>query len=89
MSASSDEIASGAAAYDTFCAQCHGPQATSRNAIPDLRLAEPAVYDQFAQIVLEGARVDRGMPAFAGGLSTAQVAAIRAYVLTRRADSMP
>jgi quinohemoprotein ethanol dehydrogenase len=87
VNASAAEIAYGAAAYGAECSQCHGPAAASQNAMPDLRHAQPAVYDQFAQIVLEGARADRGMPSFAGRLSASDVEAIKAYVLTRRAEA--
>ena len=85
VTAPAAQIAAGAAAYGANCAQCHGPDAASQNAIPDLRVSMPAIYEQYADILLNGTRAARGMPSFAGRLTAADVDAIKAYVLTRRA----
>jgi mono/diheme cytochrome c family protein len=85
VTASAAQIAAGAAAYGANCAQCHGPDAASQNAILDLRFSSPATYDEYADILLNGTRAARGMPSFAGRLTAADVDAVRAYVLTRRA----
>ncbi len=85
VTATPAQVAAGAAVYGANCAQCHGPDAASQNAIPDLRLSAPAVYGQYADILLNGSRAARGMPSFAGRRTAADVDAIRGYVLTRRA----
>jgi mono/diheme cytochrome c family protein len=48
------------------------------------------VHDQFEAIVLGGARASLGMPSFKDLLTSDQVKAIQAYVLSRAAeDSKP
>jgi quinohemoprotein ethanol dehydrogenase len=71
--------------YHRWCAVCHGFGAVSGGVLPDLRRSDPEVYDQLADVVLRGAYLARGMPAFADYLGDEDVEAIRAYVLTRRA----
>lgn len=88
-SATPAEIAEGAALYGQWCAVCHGTGAEGSGIIPDLRYSPPETVSQFHEIVLEGTRQDRGMPAFSSSLSTEQVDAIRAYVLDRRAVLIP
>jgi alcohol dehydrogenase (cytochrome c)/quinohemoprotein ethanol dehydrogenase len=53
--------------------------------LPDLRYSAPAVFDRFQEIVLGGALANNGMPSFKQTLSEAELAAIRVYVLSRRA----
>ena len=56
----------GAAAYADYCATCHGANALSGGAAPDLlRSAVPLDQAAFAAVVREGPLVTRGMPAFA------------------------
>jgi quinohemoprotein ethanol dehydrogenase len=71
--------------YFRHCGACHGPSAVGGGFIPDLRRSAPAVYDALAAIVLEGGRLDRGMPGFGGVLGPEDVADLRAYLLERRA----
>jgi len=53
--------------------------------VPDLRYATADVHRQFDSIVRGGARKALGMPAFNDVLSSSQVRAIQAYVLSRAA----
>jgi quinohemoprotein ethanol dehydrogenase len=77
----------GLAGYTRWCSVCHGAGAESGGVLPDLRKAVPEVLDvrSFASIVRDGAFQSRGMPSFAAFLSAEDVAAIRQYVLSRRA----
>jgi quinohemoprotein ethanol dehydrogenase len=71
--------------YFRHCAPCHGPSAVGGGFIPDLRRSPPAVYEALPAIVLEGGRLDRGMPAFGSFLRAEDVADLRDYLLERRA----
>ena len=75
----------GAATYARRCAMCHGAEAASGGLIPDLRYSTPATVDRFAEIVMGGTLADKGMPSFKTSLKDEEVAAIKAYVLRRRA----
>jgi quinohemoprotein ethanol dehydrogenase len=82
--ASAEEIARGAELFGQRCAMCHGVAAQSGGSIADLRYAAPATIDAFERIVRGGAYAGLGMPMF-DWLGDADVAALRAYVLSRRA----
>jgi quinohemoprotein ethanol dehydrogenase len=71
--------------FHRWCATCHGVGAVSGGVLPDLRKAAPAVYENLDTIVLGGALSNNGMPRFDAWLEPGDVAAIRAYLLTRRA----
>jgi quinohemoprotein ethanol dehydrogenase len=71
--------------YHRWCVFCHGVGAVSGGVLPDLRKANPQVYESLDSIVLAGALANNGMPRFDGWLRREDVAAIRAYLLTRRA----
>ncbi|MQA92088.1 MAG: PQQ-dependent dehydrogenase, methanol/ethanol family [Gemmatimonas sp.] len=86
VAATDETVAEGEALYARWCASCHGADAVGGGVIPDLRYAEPDVYDQFEQIARDGTRAQRGMPTFAAWLSSEEVNSIRAYVLTSRAE---
>jgi hypothetical protein len=66
---------------------CHGPNATpgGRGSNAPNLTTSPFLHSQagFDQIVLQGARVDRGMLDFRGKLSSADSAAVLAYVVSR------
>ncbi len=79
------QVKRGSDTYHRWCGVCHGPGVVSGGVLPDLRKADPAIYDGLDAIVLGGARVANGMPRFDTWLAPEDVAAIRAYVLTRRA----
>jgi quinohemoprotein ethanol dehydrogenase len=71
--------------YHRWCATCHGVGVVSGGVLPDLRKADPQLYPMFEEIVLNGSLANNGMPRFDAWLGRDDVAAIRAYVLTRRA----
>src|SRR5690606_11379655 len=73
-------IEQGRVVYANNCQLCHGPEA--RGSDRDLRLLSPEVHTQFNEI-LAGARLDVGMPSFAGVLSDEEIEAVHAYVIAR------
>jgi quinohemoprotein ethanol dehydrogenase len=79
-------VAHGKRVFYRYCSACHGPAAIGGGTLPDLRRSPPPVYDALGSILLEGARLDGGMPSFAATLGPADVEAVRAYLLERRAE---
>ncbi len=81
------QAAKGASLYHQSCVLCHGANAASGGAAPDLRRS-PAVADRatFSSIVRDGILVSRNMPRF-GELSSADAEAIRLYLLSRARES--
>lgn len=75
-------IREGQILYGTFCFRCHGLNAVA-GPLPDLRYATAQVHAQFDAIVRGGARKELGMPSFGDKLTSAQLRAIQAYVLSR------
>jgi len=88
IDAQPETIEAGAKLYGSNCAWCHGPQASSRGAITDLRRSHTGVFENYVDIVLGGQLLEVGMPAFEGQLIEEDVMAIRSYVLDRRAELM-
>jgi mono/diheme cytochrome c family protein len=84
-SATPEELTLGAVTYTRRCSVCHGAEAVSAGMLPDLRYSTPAVVDRYDEIVLGGALAANGMPSFKQTLSEAELAAIKTYVLSRRA----
>jgi quinohemoprotein ethanol dehydrogenase len=82
--ASPETISEGRVVYDTFCYACHGVAAVG-GSLPDLRYSTADVHRQFDVIVLGGARQALGMPAFGDLLTSDEVKAVQAYVLSRAA----
>jgi quinohemoprotein ethanol dehydrogenase len=76
----------GSDTYAHWCAVCHGIGAVGGGVLPDLRTSDPAIYDSLDAIVLKGVRSPNGMPRFDAYLKKQDVAAIRAYLLARRAQ---
>ncbi|HXL99454.1 MAG TPA: c-type cytochrome, partial [Rhizomicrobium sp.] len=74
-------IAKGFTLYHRNCLVCHGFFAQSEGEVPDLRLVDTGIWNQFDDIVLGGALADGGMASFKDVLSKDDVAAIKAYVL--------
>ncbi len=72
-------IAQGQALLTANCAMCHSNQ--PRAGLPDLRRMPGNIHDAFDQIVLEGALVANGMPAWKDRLTPQQVKAIHAYLI--------
>jgi quinohemoprotein ethanol dehydrogenase len=82
--ATAADIARGAELFGQRCSMCHGVAAQSGGSIADLRFSAPATMDAFERIVRAGAYTGLGMPAF-DWLTDADVAALRGYLLSRRA----
>jgi len=74
--------------FHTFCSTCHGDSAVAGGVLPDLRWSPLNRSEQaWREVVIDGARKDRGMVSFAAVLSPADAEAIRAYVIKRANDS--
>ncbi|HEY3886621.1 MAG TPA: c-type cytochrome, partial [Vicinamibacterales bacterium] len=72
--------------FDIFhrnCSVCHGFFAQSEGVVPDLRTVSAGIWNSYDAILLEGALADSGMASFKDVLTRADVAAIRAYVLSQ------
>ena len=63
-----EQIANGRALYERNCALCH-----AYGRAPDLSRMSDATHDEFADILLKGTRVAKGMPNFGNALSQADV----------------
>lgn len=77
-------VALGRAAYDRTCVACHGSGAISGGIAPDLRysysITDKATWDT---ILVDGALKDQGMVSFKENFTSAELEAIRAYVIDR------
>lgn len=70
----------GAEVFGTYCAICHGGGAVANAMAPDLRgSAIPLDASAFAEVVRNGARVNRGMPPFAQ-FTDDELDALRHYI---------
>ncbi len=76
-------IAAGKNVYYGRCWHCHGDAAVGGGVLPDLRYASAETHTRWDAIVLGGARLDKGMPAFGHVLSKEDSDAVRAYVISR------
>jgi quinohemoprotein ethanol dehydrogenase len=77
------DIQAGRRNYDRVCSACHGENARSVTAIPDLRYSQTIVdRDTFKSIVIDGARADKGMVGFRSALTPEQAEEIRAYLVS-------
>jgi quinohemoprotein ethanol dehydrogenase len=83
--APAETLTLGATTYARRCSMCHGADAVSGGLIPDLRYSTATTMDRYAEIVLGGALAGNGMPSFKTSLKDEDVAALKAYVLSRRA----
>jgi quinohemoprotein ethanol dehydrogenase len=73
----------GEALYRDQCALCHGPVVVSGGYAPDLRASGVVLsHDLFADVVVGGGRIERGMPRFSG-LSGDQLSALQHYIRRR------
>jgi mono/diheme cytochrome c family protein len=84
----SADPALGSTQYTTYCMNCHGVNAISTGAIPDLRYS-PALLEAaaFRAIVIDGARKDKGMVSFASELGAREAEPLRAYLVQRARES--
>ena len=82
LRASEAQVSEGRALYaQTGCNRCHGDNATG--GVKDLRFMTAETHAQFNDIVLKGARADKGMPSFADVLTPSQAEAIHQYLIAR------
>ena len=87
--AAPETIAAGAGLFAQWCAVCHGVGASGGGGVlPDLKYSQPAIFGKFQQIVREGAYADVGMPGFKPWLKPEEIDAIRAYLISRRAETI-
>jgi len=80
------QVQKGAALYSSYCMPCHGFRAVA-GSLPDLRYSSKETLLDMENIVLRGARSSVGMPSFAQELNAEQIADLRAYILSRAAES--
>jgi PQQ-dependent dehydrogenase (methanol/ethanol family) len=83
--ASADVIAHGEQAYNANCSVCHGAGGLqARTSFPNLTVSA-LLYSQagFDQVVLQGARADKGMGSFAKELKPQNTVAVREYLIAR------
>ena len=83
LRATEAQVSKGGELYARTCALCHGQQAIG--GVKDLRRMSRPTHAAFKDIVLGGARKDKGMASFADILSPDDADAIHAY-LTARAN---
>jgi quinohemoprotein ethanol dehydrogenase len=74
--------------FQRYCAACHGDVAVSGGVLPDLRYSGTLDGNEWFSDVLGGMLQSEGMVSFAKELSPGDVAAIRAYVIFRRNQSV-
>jgi mono/diheme cytochrome c family protein len=83
--ASPEVIARGGEVYAANCSVCHGNNGVQqRSSFPNLTVSA-LLYSQegFDQVVLQGARIQRGMASFADKLSPEDSAAVREFIIAR------
>jgi len=76
-----DQVLQGGELYAQNCATCHGVNAAG--GVKDLRHLTAESHAQFLDLVLGGARKEKGMPSFKDVLTPEQAQAIHAYVINR------
>ena len=81
LSEDPDVLERGRVLYATYCGICHGASVVSSSSIPDLRRLPTVFYDNFNQIVLDGAMKKMGMVGFADVLSEQDADELKAYIL--------
>jgi alcohol dehydrogenase (cytochrome c)/quinohemoprotein ethanol dehydrogenase len=83
--AAPEVITRGEQVYGQHCSVCHGLNGVqARTSFPNLTVT-PLLHTQqgFDQVVLQGARTDRGMGSFAKELSAEDAVAVREYLVSR------
>jgi alcohol dehydrogenase (cytochrome c)/quinohemoprotein ethanol dehydrogenase len=82
--AAATTVAAGAAAYGTYCGNCHGAGAVSLGILPDLRYSGALQTEEaWQKIVLGGDREENGMASYSSVLDNGAVEAIRAFVIAQ------
>ncbi|MET0291197.1 MAG: PQQ-dependent dehydrogenase, methanol/ethanol family [Steroidobacteraceae bacterium] len=83
--ATADVVARGGEVYTQYCSVCHGADGVmQRGTFPNL-MVTPLLHTQegFDQVVLQGARAEKGMGNFSKDVSAADAVAIREYLISR------
>ena len=83
QTATADVIAHGSEVYAKYCSTCHGLNGQARAGLFPNLMRTPLLHTQegFDQVVLGGARTEKGMVSFSSVLQPADSTAIRAYVI--------
>lgn len=85
LTASSEALSGARTMFNGLCGSCHGLNAVSGGVVPDLRYMTPKKHEQYLGI-MSGARLNRGMPNFAGVLGSDEMELIRQYIVKRSHD---
>ncbi|WP_372781833.1 PQQ-dependent dehydrogenase, methanol/ethanol family [Phenylobacterium sp.] len=84
LTGTNEQVIDGEGAYGRFCAGCHGAGGTADKSIPDLRYSQALRnLTSWNQIVLDGARADKGMVSFKKVLAEGQSEAIYHYIVSQ------
>ena len=78
---SDEQLQTGIAVYSARCSWCHGAATVGTGSFPDLRYASADVHANWNAIVLDGAFIDKGMPAFGEVFTEEEALALQAYVV--------
>ena len=81
LNGSRDEVRLGGEIYGAHCSSCHGEEA--RGGVKDLRRMSSQTHASFNDIVLGGARKDRGMASFGDILSKTDADNLHKYIVAR------
>ncbi len=87
--ATAEVVTAGGALYGKYCSACHGQSGQTRGStFPNLMIT-PLLHTQegFNQVVLQGARSERGMASFASVVDAAGAEALRAYIIDRAIEA--
>jgi quinohemoprotein ethanol dehydrogenase len=81
------KVEQGKVTYSHMCVMCHGGGAVSGGSAPDLRASPiPLSRDGFKQVVIEGARIPKGMPRFP--ISDAELDGLQSYIRSRARETL-
>ncbi|WP_372810697.1 PQQ-dependent dehydrogenase, methanol/ethanol family [Litorivivens sp.] len=80
---SAEELKAGRTLYHEYCSGCHGTDAVSNGAVPDLRHLPGVFYENFDKVVLDGMMRKAGMVGFGDVLDKEDSRLIKAYILTQ------
>jgi mono/diheme cytochrome c family protein len=83
--ASAEVVKAGGESYAKYCAACHGQDGQTRGSnFPNL-MVTPLLYsrDGFNNVVLQGARKEKGMVSFANVLDEKSADAVREFIIVR------
>jgi mono/diheme cytochrome c family protein len=84
LTGTNEQVIDGEGAYGRFCAGCHGAGGVADKSIPDLRYSQALRnLNTWNQIVLDGARADKGMVSFKKVLAEGQAEAIYHYIVSQ------